>query len=188
VTSLTVPRLGGLDRRTRRRVEAIADRFEIPQGRPLTALEVVAQASQIARLPLTLVYTEQHSGLYSGSLLGTERGRPRFVALNRAILDSPLLQTLVAGHEVCHILLGHRLLDAPVRVALAPEHVPDLDPALFSRLMLQQTRCGGRGRDELACEMLGAKLVEGSFPQPEILPPGGPSGLPGLDASLGGGV
>lgn len=186
MTAPSAPWRHRLNRRTRRQVEAIAAQFSTPCGRPLTALEVVEQTSAIAGIPLTLIYTEQNSGLLTGSLLGTEPGRPRFVAINRGVQRSPLLETLVAGHEAGHLLLRHRLLDASVRIVLAPEHVPDLDPALFDRLVVQQTRCGGSSRDELACEMLGALLVGASFPQRGR--PDGPSGLPGLDASLGGGA
>ncbi|WP_216899726.1 hypothetical protein [Nocardia alni] len=176
---------GRLDTPTMRRVEAAAALFDVPEGRFLTAGELLDQAAAIMGAPLRLCYTA--SPRYTGSLLGTAAG-PLVITIDESYRGGGPIETLVAGHE-----LGHALgLDdgkAPterVPVRIMAEQVPDLPPELLAGLLMLRTRCGGRSRAELACEYFGTLLVSRSMPpQRSSLRPG-TTGMLGLDSSMGG--
>jgi hypothetical protein len=177
---------GRLDAATMRRVEEAVARFDAPEGRFLTADELVSQAADLVDAPLHLCFVD--SPQYSGSLLGAAPGGPLVIAIDRSYRGSGPIETLVAGHE-----LGHALgLDSgaapaeriPAR-ALAAE-IPDLPPELVQGLTVLRTRCGGRSRAELACEYFGTLLVRRSIPATRSAGGVATSGLPGLDSSIGG--
>lgn len=179
---------GGLDADLRARVEAAAALFEIEPDRPLTAENIVAQASVIMGLPLSLAVADLNppgtpaSQRCTGNLLGIKPDVPSIVVLDRSVAGDPVLSPQCAAHEVWHAMSNQKLLNTPVTDAELISQVPLLDPKL---VVMLGARCCGKSQepDEQASEYFGAELLRRSIPS--VPRRATRSGLPGLDASLG---
>jgi len=177
---------GRLDTATMRRVEGVAARFDVPEGRFLTAGELLDQAAAVMGTALHLCFTA--SSRYTGSLLGTADAGPLVITIDESYRGGGPIETLVAGHELGHALGldGGEVPIEQVPVQIMADQVPDLPPELLEGLLVLRTRCGGRSRAELACEYFGTLLVSRSMPPRHSPTRPGTTGMPGLDSSMGG--
>lgn len=174
---------GGLDAAVRTRIESAAAAFCVTRGRPLTAEEIVEQATAIRGKRIALAYADLNltgrGGRVTGNLLGTPE--KKIVVVDRRTARDKVIAAQAAAHELWHDWGEHDLLNLPVEDAELLEQFPDCDPRLVLHL---GARCTLTASDpyERECEYFGAVLLERAMPS--AARPDTVSGLPGWAASV----